>query len=191
MRQGTDLDAALEPLLFEFCQVPSNPAKFVVFDRDGTLTQDDGYTYRTQDLAWMPGALDLLANLGEAGVPTFIATNQSGIARGYYSIEQMNEFHSLLVSEARAHGGNICAIAVCPHLAAGTVAEYTGACACRKPEAGLLVCLAERYGLTWAHGLVVGDKSSDREAARRVGAATVDATRPDWVDATIGWVAQP
>lgn len=161
--------------------------KFVVFDRDRTLTHDAGYTHLAEDLRWMPGVLDLLLELENCGIPAFVATNQSGVARGYYSIEQMSQFNALLVQQARDHGGSIRAIAVCPHLDGGTVVAYAGTCRCRKPETGLLDVLGARYDLNWEHGLVVGDKDSDLEAARRVGAFAIDARHQNWVQETFHW----
>lgn len=178
----------LGPLLYEYDDVVTPPRRFVVFDRDQTLIHDSGYTFRPEDLRWMPHAIDLLRALYDTGVAVFIATNQSGVARGLFSIQQMVVFHHALVAEAAAQGGSIDAIAVCPHHEQGSVSPFSGHCDCRKPRPGLLRALQDRYELSWCSGVVIGDKDSDLEAAKCVGAASIDARTPRWDRRVLQWL---
>ena len=93
-------------------------AKAVFFDRDGVLNVDVAYLYKIEDLRWIDGAREAVAYLTQLGYKIFIVTNQSGIARGYYTVEQMNELHAYMQREITAAG----AIAASPNRA----------CCCRR-----------------------------------------------------------
>lgn len=82
-------------------------AKAVFFDRDGVLNVDVAYLYKIEDLRWIDGAREAVAYLSQLGYKIFIVTNQSGIARGYYTVEQMNELHAYMQREIAAAGGKI------------------------------------------------------------------------------------
>ena len=113
-------------------------AKAVFFDRDGVLNVDVAYLYKIEDLRWIDGAREAVAYLTQLGYKIFIVTNQSGIARGYYTVEQMNELHAYMQREIAAAGGKIEKIYYCPHHPEGSVAECAivanpnRECCCRR-----------------------------------------------------------
>ena len=154
----------LRPHIVEYEHRPASEAPFVVFDRDGTLTVDDGYTHKVADFQWNPEILPLLSLISERRIPVAIATNQSGVARGFFSLEQVDQFHRHLVDRAADLGVQVVVIATCPHPAADP--PY---CECRKPLPGLVKAVVERMGVSPANGFMVGDRSSDLEAGRLTG----------------------
>ena len=144
-------------------------AKAVFFDRDGVLNVDVAYLYKIEDLRWIEGAREAVAYLSQLGYKIFIVTNQSGIARGYYTVEQMNELHAYMQSEIAAAGGNIEKIYYCPHHPEGSVPEYTGVCDCRKPKPGMLLQALAEYYIDKEQSFLVGDSKRDVEAAEAAG----------------------
>lgn len=178
---GRPREPILKPYLDIYESVDRPVGSYVVFDRDRTLIEDDGYTWRVDDLVWRSGALDLLRDLTDQHVPVFLATNQSGLARGYFRRSDLNAFHDTLVAEARRHGARITAICTCPHVG--------DSCECRKPKPGMLNCLAYEFGLDPRMGLAVGDSHKDMEAAMQAGLSFVDASGPvhEWSSSVRAW----
>lgn len=144
-------------------------AKAVFFDRDGVLNVDVAYLYKIEDLRWIEGAREAVAYLTQLGYKIFIVTNQSGIARGYYTVEQMNELHAYMQREITAAGGKIEKIYYCPHHPEGSVPEYTGVCDCRKPKPGMLLQALAEYDIDKEQSFLVGDGKRDVEAAEAAG----------------------
>jgi D-glycero-D-manno-heptose 1,7-bisphosphate phosphatase len=140
--------------------------KLVVFDRDGTLIVDNGYTHDTKDLKWVKGATQLLRELNEKGVIVVVATNQSGIGRGYFTFEEVKEFHAQMSREILINGGKIESFYVCPH-APGS--EGLPECKCRKPNPGMLVSAMQDFNVTPEQCLFIGNSQSDLEAAKNAG----------------------
>jgi len=137
--------------------------KLVILDRDGVVNEDSkDYIRSPNEIRPIPGSLEAIARLTQAGVHVGIATNQSGLARGLFDVDTLNRMHSLLCSRAAALGGRIDLIAFCPH---GPDAQ----CQCRKPEPGLLLSLARRFAVPLASTAVIGDSLRDLEAAERAG----------------------
>lgn len=143
--------------------------KVVFFDRDGVLNVDKGYLYKVEDLEWMPGALEALAYVTAQGYTTFVVTNQSGIARGYYTVKDMRQLHRYMTEAVNAAGGKIERFYYCPHLSTGAVAEYAIECDCRKPKPGMLLQACREYGLAKEDCIMVGDGARDIEAATAAG----------------------
>jgi hypothetical protein len=96
----------------------------VIFDRDGTLIEDMGYPIDPETISWNEGALEAVAWLSSQGVIVTVATNQSGVARGYFTLGQVYAFHAAMDITIQAEGGRVDAYAICPHLVDGVVAEY-------------------------------------------------------------------
>ena len=149
------------------CRRPPGPAVF--FDRDGVLNEDTGFVYRPHDLVWTEGAAEAVALCNKAGYLVFVVTNQSGIARGYYTEAAMHDLHAYMRAELAAKGGRIDDIRHCPHLEQGIVPEYTRACDCRKPHPGMLLDLIAAWNVDAANSFLIGDSERDLEAARRAG----------------------
>ncbi len=100
------------------------PLSPVIFDRDGTLIEDTGYPINPAGVSWQPGALKVVSWLRSQGVIVAVATNQSGVAKGYFTLEQVHAFHTAMDATIQAEGGRVDAYAVCPHLINGAVDEY-------------------------------------------------------------------
>lgn len=140
----------------------------VFFDRDNTLTRDEGYCYKVSDFAWMPGADKALMRLATHQIPVFIVTNQGGIAKGLFTTTQMQAFHDHLCNMAQKAGGFITDIAYCPHHPQAADPDLRD-CACRKPKAGLLEQLADRHEIDLSHSVMIGDRASDVAAGKTAG----------------------
>ena len=147
------------------------PAAF--FDRDGVLNVDRGYAHLPQHLEWIPGAADAVRVLNEAGYLVIVVTNQSGVARGLYDEQTVNNLHAHMRETLNRQGARIDAFYYCPHHPEGTVAAYTLACRCRKPGIGMLEHAARDFPIDKSRSFLVGDKDTDMEAARAFGIAGV------------------
>ena len=143
--------------------------RFAVFlDRDGTLNRDIGHLRRAADVEVLPGVGGALRELQAEGALLVVITNQSAIARGIATGEEVDLANERLLSLLRDDGISIDALYLCPHHP-----EFDGECSCRKPEPGLLLDAARSLGIDLARSFLVGDKFSDIEAGRRAGVKTV------------------
>lgn len=147
----------------------SMKAKAVFFDRDGVLNVDVSYLYKIEDLRWVDGAREALGYLTERGYKIFVVTNQSGIARGYYTIEEMNKLHEHMQTEIAKYGGKVEKIYFCPHHKEGKLAEFAIDCDCRKPKPGMLNKAFAEYELDKEACFLIGDSPRDVEAAEAAG----------------------
>jgi len=141
----------------------------VFFDRDGVLNIDHGYTYRQQDFAWMPGAIETIRYFNELGYYVFVVTNQSGVARGYYSEQDIDILHEFMNAELKKHGAHVDAFYYCPHHPQGKVERYCMICNCRKPATGMLIQAFQEWNVDLEKALLIGDKISDIQAAEAIG----------------------
>jgi D-glycero-D-manno-heptose 1,7-bisphosphate phosphatase len=148
-----------------------SPLRGVIFDRDGVLIEDAHFTVRHEDIRWTPGAIDLIRRLNGCGVRTLMATNQSGVARGYFTELQVRGFHEVMQQQLRARGAHIDSIEYCPHHPTEGHGAYRQECTCRKPKAGMLEKLMADHGLTAETTLMIGDRDVDMGAARAAGIA--------------------
>jgi D-glycero-D-manno-heptose 1,7-bisphosphate phosphatase len=149
-----------------------NQQRPVVFlDRDGTLNVEAGYIRELERLVLIEGAAEALKLLNDANVATVLVTNQTGAARGYYPEQHILDLNSRLGRLLKEGGAYLDAVYYCPHLAEGSVAEYAFACACRKPEIGMVEqAYRENPQFDRSRSFVVGDKSTDVELAKNCGA---------------------
>jgi D-glycero-D-manno-heptose 1,7-bisphosphate phosphatase len=154
----------LEPHVVMYSPPPQSDATYVVFDRDNTLTLDDGYTHNVRDFRWNPTVLPILSLLSDKNLPVAIATNQSGVARDFFSLEQVDRFHRCLVDRATDLGVQVVVIATCPH-----AALEPPECQCRKPLPGLVTSVIEIMGVSADRGFMIGDRLSDLEAGCSAG----------------------
>ena len=144
-------------------------SKAVFFDRDGVLNEDVAYLYKISDLRWVEGAREAVAYLTQLGYKIFIVTNQSGIARGLYTVEDMQLLHEHMQRELAASGGKIEKIYYCPHHPEGKVPEYSCVCDCRKPKPGMLLQAFSEYDIDKEQSFLIGDGKRDVEAAEAAG----------------------
>ncbi len=137
--------------------------KLAILDRDGVINEDSDAFIKTPD-EWKPveGSLDAIARLSRAGWRVVVATNQSGLARGLFSMDTLNAIHTRMRRELAQAGGQLDAIFVCPH-------GPEDGCRCRKPAPGLFDDIARRYETSLRGVPAVGDSLRDLEAATAVG----------------------
>lgn len=143
------------------------PAVFL--DRDGVLNEDRGYVHRWEDFSFLPGAIDALRQLQQKGYLLVVITNQSAIARGLCTEADVLALHERMRAFLRERGIELAGIYYCPHHPQGSVSDYAIACACRKPEPGMILRAAQAHGIDLSRSLLVGDKLSDLEAGRAAG----------------------
>lgn len=137
--------------------------QLIILDRDGVINRDSAdYIKNAAEWQALPGSLGAIARLNKAGYRVVVISNQSGIARGKFSRQDLDAIHAKLCDELRANGGHVDAILYCPH---GPV----DGCRCRKPEPGLFLEAMQRFEAPTDTVIAVGDKASDIEAARRAG----------------------
>jgi D-glycero-D-manno-heptose 1,7-bisphosphate phosphatase len=152
----------------EFADRMRRPA--VLFDRDNTLIEDEGYTFQPAKLRWKPGAVEAVRAANDAGAFAIVVTNQSGIARGLYSEADMRAFHAHMQTDLRAHGAHIDAFYHCPHHGDGAVPEFTHANhPDRKPNPGMLRRALAEWPIDRTRCFVVGDTDLDTQAASAAG----------------------
>lgn len=144
----------------------------VIFDRDGTLIKDTGYPINASDLCWVSGALDLLKELKRRNISTAIATNQSGVARGFFSIGEVDNFHNLMLKQIHKAGGSINQIEICPHLPGAKIQKYAVDCQCRKPKPGMIKKILLSTGCLPENAIMIGDRISDVEAGLVAGVSS-------------------
>jgi D-glycero-D-manno-heptose 1,7-bisphosphate phosphatase len=145
----------------------------VIFDRDGVLNVDLGYVGESKRLEWMPGARAAIAALNRVGVLVIVATNQSGVARGYFPIQAVERLHATMQAQLADEGSHIDAFYVCPFHAEARIATYRHPDhPDRKPNPGMLLRALSDFAIDPDRALMVGDKGSDLEAARRAGIAS-------------------
>lgn len=137
------------------------------FDRDGTINVNYGHVYRTQDLTFIEGVPEIIKSYNDARIPVIVVTNQAGIAKGLYTVEDMHRFNAHMNEQLRVRfGAHIDAFYFCPHHP-----DYTGPCGCRKPAPGLLLRAARDWNISLKDSVMYGDKKSDETAAARAGIA--------------------
>lgn len=143
----------------------------VLLDRDGTIIVDSGYVGSVNDVVFLDGAIEAIARLNAAGVPVAVVTNQAGVARGYYELEDVELVHKHMAAEMARGGAHVDAWFSCPYHPDGTVAPFARASADRKPGPGMAIAAAGALELDLARSWVVGDSACDVGLARAVGAS--------------------
>lgn len=135
--------------------------KAVFLDRDGTINVDKYYLYKKEDFEYIDGAVEGLRYLCEMGYLLIIITNQSGIARGYYSEEDYHVLDSWLKNDLKNKGVMIAKSYYCPHLPEGKVKDYATECICRKPKTALFWQAQKELNINMNLSYAIGDKVRD------------------------------
>lgn len=151
------------------CGYLANKIKAVFFDRDGVLNVDKDYLHTIEDFEWIDGAKESIVFLTKNNYTVFVVTNQSGIARGFYTIDDMQKLHEYMAAEIKQAGGNIEKFYFCPHLPGGKIKEFAIECECRKPKPGLLLQALREYAIDKENSFLIGDKPRDVESAAAAG----------------------
>lgn len=158
---------------------PAAARKAAFLDRDGVINLDRAYVHRWEDFAFVPGAVQAMRRLQEAGYALVIVTNQSGLARGLYTEAQYQALNQRMLQALAEAGVQVQAVYHCPHHPKGTVAELAIDCDCRKPAPGMILRALREHGLSAAESFMVGDKPSDIQAARAAGLGRAYSVRSD------------
>lgn len=145
----------------------------IFVDRDGTLIEDQRYNFQPDSLQLLPGVPSGLRVLREAGYKLVVITNQSGVARGLFDEDRVQEVHARLARILAEEGVFIDAFYYCPHYEKGLVPEYSIDCDCRKPKPGMILRAARELLVDLAESWVIGDIYDDVEAGQRAGCKTV------------------
>jgi len=142
----------------------------VIFDRDGVLNEDVDYAYQPAQIRWIEGAMAAVKAVNDAGLFAFVATNQSGVARGYYTEADVVALHDWMNAElGRLAGARIDAFVYSPFHPEAPLKAYRRDSACRKPGPGMILELLYRFPVDPARTVMIGDKASDIAAARGAG----------------------
>ena len=137
--------------------------KLIILDRDGVINHDSDQFIKSPE-EWQPidGSLDAIAFLTQAGYTIAVATNQSGIARGYFNVQTLNEMHAKMHKLVRQAGGEISGVWFCPHTADSN-------CDCRKPKTGMILDILDRFQAQASETYLVGDSLRDLQAIASAG----------------------
>ena len=147
------------------------PTAFI--DRDGTINIDGGYINHPDGFEIYPFAAQALRMLNVAGWLVVVITNQSGIGRGFYTVEVMNRIHAKMRGHFDAQGAKIDGLYYCPHDPHSKIDEFRKECGCRKPKTGMFEQAILELPVDTANMVVVGDKYGDMEAGFSIGAKTI------------------
>ncbi|MFU8837745.1 MAG: D-glycero-beta-D-manno-heptose 1,7-bisphosphate 7-phosphatase [Thiohalomonadaceae bacterium] len=139
----------------------------IILDRDGVINQDsDNFIRSVEEFIPLPGSLEAIARLNQAGYIVTVATNQSGIGRGLFDLNTLNAMHDKLRKLLAAIGGQVEMIVFCPH-------NPDDGCDCRKPKPGMYREIARRVGVSLQDVPVIGDSLRDLQAAQAVAARPI------------------
>ena len=147
--------------------ITRRPALFL--DRDGVLNVDRGYVSRIDDFEWIDGAKQCVKTFKDRGWFVFVVTNQSGIARGYYTEEAMHALHAFMAEELAAYGTEIDRFYHAPWHEEGEIARYRRKSIDRKPGPGMLLHAMADFPVNREQSFLIGDKQTDMDAARAAG----------------------
>jgi len=143
--------------------------KAAFFDRDGTINVNTGHLFEPEKLRFVAGAPELIRDYRNRGYVIIVITNQAGIAKGYYSEEQMYQLHEYINARLlKEYGTAIDRFYFCPHHP-----DFTGPCDCRKPNTGMLRKAIEDYQVDCSRSVLFGDKPSDIECGEKMGIKSI------------------
>jgi len=132
--------------------------KAIFLDRDGVINIEKNYLYKIEDFEFMPGTFGSLKQLQDDGFKLFVITNQSGIGRGYYTLEDFNRLTTWMLNEFENNSIHISQVELCPH-------APDEDCTCRKPLTGMIDNILKNYDIDLENSWLIGDKSSDIKCA--------------------------
>jgi len=145
----------------------------VLLDRDGTIIVDHGYVGSVDRVEFIEGAPEAIAMLNRAAIPVALVTNQAGVARGFYGIDDVSSVHHYIADHLAGYGAHIDCYLFCPYHPDGVVEAFARTSEDRKPRPGMARAAAAALGLDLAASWVVGDRLEDVGLAKAVGASAI------------------
>jgi D-glycero-D-manno-heptose 1,7-bisphosphate phosphatase len=149
-----------------------NDVQAIFLDRDGTINEEVGYLRSLTQLALLPQALTAIKLINASGMKSIVVTNQSGVARGFFTATFVDEVHRQIQEMLLPHQAHLDAFYFCPHHPEG-LGIYRQECGCRKPEPGMLLTAARDLGIDLGQSYLIGDTGKDMQAAARAGVKAV------------------
>ena len=157
----------------EFAAPSSRPRPGVLLDRDGTIIVDHGYVGSLDRVEFIEGASDAIATFNQVGIPVAIVTNQAGVARGLYGIDDVAQVHRYIAEHLAGYGAHIDMFVYCPYHPAGVVEAFARTSEDRKPRPGMAKAAEAMLNLDLQASWVVGDRTEDIGLAQAVGASAI------------------
>lgn len=145
----------------------------IFLDRDGNINVEKDYLHKIEDFEFEEGALEAIVEFSKTDYLIVIVTNQSGIARGYYTEKDLEDLHKYLRDEIEKNGGRVDGFYYCPHHPEKGIGEYKKNCDCRKPNPGMFLQAKEDFDIDFENSIMVGDKLSDVDAGKRLGMRSI------------------
>jgi len=145
----------------------------VFLDRDGTINKEVGYLDDPERFELLPGVGKAIARLNRAGLPVVVVSNQSGVARGYFSIDILTAMDWKMADLLAREGAFLEGVYYCPHHPEAELVEYRRECKCRKPKPGLIQMASDDLDLSPADSFVIGDRLADVQAGQALGARSI------------------
>jgi D-sedoheptulose 7-phosphate isomerase/D-glycero-D-manno-heptose 1,7-bisphosphate phosphatase len=153
--------------------IKSSPRPGILLDRDGTIIVDHGYVGSVERVEFIDGAAEAIAKFNQAGIPVAVVTNQAGVARGFYGIDDVAQVHKHIAEHLAGFAAHIDLFAYCPYHPAGVVEAFTRTSEDRKPGPGMAKAAQAALNLDLTASWVVGDRPEDIGLAEAVGASAV------------------
>jgi histidinol-phosphate phosphatase family protein len=145
----------------------------ILLDRDGTIIVDHGYVGSVDRVEFIEGSPEAIASFNRAGIPVAVVTNQAGVARGFYGIEDVARVHRYIADRLAEYGAQIDLFVYCPYHPEGVVEAFARASEDRKPAPGMAKAVGNALNLDLTASWVVGDRAEDIGLADAVGASAV------------------
>lgn len=142
-------------------------AKAIFLDRDGTINIEKNYLYKIEEFEFLPGVIEALQKFQKLGYLLIIVTNQSGIARGYYTEEDFQKLNIWMIETLKKHGIDIAKVYYCSHLPDAQIEAYRKVCNCRKPALGMFEQAIAEFEIDLSQSYAIGDKLRDLEICKR------------------------
>ena len=147
--------------------------KAIFFDRDGTLNEEIGYLYEFEKFKWIDGAIDAIKFCNDHDYLVIVITNQSGVARGYYTESDIKKLHQQINEDLKKFDAHIDDFFYCPHHPDAAVEKYRIDCECRKPKSKMLEDACKKYNIDKSKSLMIGDSLRDVECAENAGIKSI------------------
>ena len=147
--------------------------KAIFFDRDGTLNEEVGYLCEIDRFKWIEGAREAVKFCNDNGYLAIVVTNQSGVARGYYTEEDIKTLHNFMQEELAKINAHIDDFFYCPHHPDAVIEKYRVDCNCRKPKSEMIEKACRKFDIDKSKSLMIGDKMRDVECGENAGVRSI------------------